>query len=92
MSSTQRNDIRPVRRQFLPQKPPASRRGREFWIVRWIGAGKQRTSTLAADVAVEAPSAQIIQLNWADTFGRSPHAEPAGVLRPAGTVVRLMSL
>ncbi|MGU3661816.1 hypothetical protein [Methylobacterium fujisawaense] len=55
-------------------------------VVRWIGAAKRRLAKPIAAAEIEVPSARIIQLSWANTFGRPVRAAPAGV------VVRLLPL
>ncbi|MGH1592404.1 hypothetical protein ACRBEV_33335 (plasmid) [Methylobacterium phyllosphaerae] len=54
--------------------------------MRWIGAAKRRLGKPIAAAEIEVPSAQIIKLNWADTFGQPMRMAPAGV------VTRLMTL
>ncbi|WP_267359359.1 MULTISPECIES: hypothetical protein [unclassified Methylobacterium] len=76
--------IRSAQRWTKPESAPTLRRGRGNWVVRWIGAAKRRFPKQLAAAAIEVPCARIIQLSWADTFGR-----PAR-LAPAGVVVRLL--
>lgn len=78
MSPLKRNDRRPAKRWSKTEQPPASRRGREHWTVRWIGASKRRTKKLVV-VACSAPtSAKVIRLSCADTFGRPVRSGTAG--------------
>ncbi|WP_149314168.1 hypothetical protein [Methylobacterium sp. P1-11] len=83
MLAAKRNNVRPGRRKPASQLPATSVLRRGDWIVRWIGTAKRRAAKLADRPAVEAPSARIIQLSWADTFGRPV------CTAPTGTVVRL---
>jgi hypothetical protein len=79
VSTAKRDNSRSTRRGSKSEQPPASRRGREHWIVRWIGA-KRRMPKPIIEVAIEAPSARIIPLSWADTFGRAACTEPTGTI------------
>lgn len=90
MPSDKRADIRSAQRWSVPERPPASRRGRRNWVVRWIGAAKRRASKPVP--AERLASAQIIQLSWADTFGRPVPIAPARLLQFAGALVPLMTL
>ena len=90
MSPAKRDDSRPARRWSKLKPLPALQQGRGRWIVRWIGAAKRRASKL---VEVEpAPSAQIIQLSWADTFGRPLRIAPARLLQLVGVMIPLLPL
>ena len=75
MSPSQRVAIRPAQRWSKPEQLPASLRGRAHWVVRWIGAAKRRSPKLIE--VVTGPGARIIQLSWADTFGRPVRIAPA---------------
>jgi hypothetical protein len=77
MSSGKRDHVRSARRWSKPERSPTSRRGREHWVVRWIGAANNRRSKAAAAAAIEMPCAEIIPLSWADTFGRPMRVAPA---------------
>ena len=92
MSPDKRDDSRPGRRWSKREQQPTSRRGREHWVVRWIGAAKRRASKPVETSAVAASSARIIKLSWADTYGRSAQAGPVVLPRPAGMTVRLVPL
>ncbi len=92
MSPAKRDANRPSRRWSKPEQPPTSRCGGGYWVVRWIGAAKRRAAKLAETPAIAAPSADIINLNWADTFGRPAQNRSLGFLQPAGTIVRLIPL
>ena len=92
MSPVKHDDVRPAQRWSKPGRAPASRRGRENWLVRWIGAAKFRTARAVAKTAIEAPSARIIELGWTETLGRPVRTGPAGILRPAGTIAPLLPL
>jgi hypothetical protein len=76
MSSGKRDHVRSAQRWSKPERSPASRRGREHWVVRWIGAANNRRSKAAAANAIEPPCAEIIPLSWADTFGRQMRVAP----------------
>ena len=90
MSSAKCNESRPAQRWFKTQQAPAARHGRGNWVVRWIGAAKRRASKTVDASTIEAPSARIIQLSWADTLGRPARIERTGIFRPPGTIVRLL--
>ena len=90
MFPTRRDDIRPAQRWSVPEQPPASRRGRAQWVVRWIGAAKRRTPKPAETAT--GSGAQIIQLSWADTFGRPVHISTARLFQLAGALVSLLPL
>ena len=68
MSSGKRVYSRSTQRGSKSGKPPASRRGREHWTVRWIGAAKRR-SKKPTEVA-ESPGGLVIRLTCVDTFLR----------------------
>ena len=80
MAPAKRNDIRSAQRWSRQERPPASRRGREHWTVRWIGAASRRSPKPAAEPVMEVPGACIIRLGWADTFGRPTRAGPLGAV------------
>jgi hypothetical protein len=82
MPPAKRNDSRSAQRWSKPDRPPASCRGRGQWVVRWIGAAKRRLPKPVASSETEVPSAQIIKLSWADTFGRPMRVAPAGAVVP----------
>ena len=90
MSSAKRSHVRSPRRWSKVERPPAAHRGREHWVVRWIGVANRRAPKPADEIVIEAPRTYIIQLRWADIFGRPTYIEPAGILRSARTIVRLM--
>lgn len=92
MSLAKRGHIRSTQRWSVPKRGLPSRRGRERWVVRWIGAASRRHPEKVALAAIEAPSARVIQLSWADTFGRPTRSELTGILQPAGAIVRLRPL
>ena len=52
--------------------------------MRWIGAAKRRLAKPIAAAEIEVPSAQIIHLSWADTFGRPMRVVTARKLQFAG--------
>jgi hypothetical protein len=90
MPSDKRADIRSAQRWSVPEQPPATRRGRGSWVVRWIGAAKRRAPK---PVPVgTGPGAQIIRLSWVDTFGRPVRIAPARLLQFAGALVPLLPL
>ena len=91
MSPVKRGDIRPAQRWSVSKRTPASRRGREHWVVRWIGAANLRGSRSIKVAAIALPGAQIIRLSWADTFGRPMRILPARLLQFAGALVPLLS-
>ena len=70
MCPAKRDDSYSIRRRSKSDQPPASRRGREHWIVRWIGAAKRRSKKPTKVSAVETLGGSIIRLSWADTFSR----------------------
>jgi hypothetical protein len=92
MPSGKRNDIRSAQRWSKPERSPASRRGREHWVVRWIGAARIRRSRPVEIAAVGIASAQIIQLSRTDTFGRPQRIVPARLFQFAGALIPLRSL
>lgn len=92
MSATKHNDNRPIRRWSKPKQPPISRRGREHWVVRWIGAANLRRSKPVSVATVEAPCAEIIRLSWADTFGRPMRTAPGRLFQSAGIMIPLLQL
>ena len=90
MFPPRRDDIRTAQRWSKPEQKPASLRGREHWVVRWIGAAKRRTPRPV--VAATGPGAQIIQLSWADTFGRPVRIAPTRLFQLVGAIVPLLAL
>ncbi len=92
MPSGKRDDIRSAQRWSKPERSPASRRGRENWVVRWIGASSFRRSRPAKVAATDVHNAEIIQLGWAETFGRPIRLAPASLLQFAGALVPLLAL
>ena len=88
---TKRENIRPAQRWSVPDRAPASRHGREHWVVRWIGAANLRNSKSVQDAAIGIPSAQIIRLSWAETFGRPMRNLPVRLLQFTGALVPLLS-
>ncbi len=78
--SDKTDDIRPNRKRSEADLPPVLRRGREHRIVRWIGAANRKAQRSAEDTAPASADNRVIQLSWADTFGRPSRAEPG---RPA---------
>jgi hypothetical protein len=77
MLSAKRDESRSTRRGSKSEQPPASRRGREHWVVRWIGAAKRRSKKSTEIAAVETRTAHIIRLRCADTFSRPVRPEVA---------------
>jgi hypothetical protein len=77
MSPARRNDGRHVR-HWSKIELPASRRGREHWTVRWIGASKRRAKKLVVVAGSTPASAQVIRLSCADTFSRPIRPGAAG--------------
>lgn len=90
MPSGKRDDIRSAQRWSKPERSPASRRGREHWVVRWIGAASFRRSRLAKVAAVGVPGAQIIQLSWADALGRPLRIVPVRLFQFAAAPLLAM--
>ena len=78
MSSAKREGRRSTRRVFKSDQPPALRRGRENWVVRWIGAAKRRSKRQIEASIAETLGCRIIRLSSADTFGRPIQADLAG--------------
>jgi hypothetical protein len=80
MSSTKRSDRFPGRRGATSEKSPASRRGREHWVVRWIGAAKRRSKKPSKIAAADTPGGLIIRLTCADTFLRPARPGLTGMI------------
>ena len=91
MSPAKRDNIRSAQRWSKPERSPASRRGRENWVVRWIGAASFRRSRPVEIATIDIPGAQIIRLSWADTFGRPVRIAPTRLFQFAGAMVPLLS-
>ncbi len=79
MSSAPRDNGRSFRRWSKPEQSPASRRGREHWTVRWIGAVKRRPKKSTDIPANEPTSGGIIRLSCAATFSRPVRPDLAGM-------------
>jgi hypothetical protein len=79
MSSAPRDNGRSSRRWSKPEQSPASRRGREHWTVRWIGAAKRRPKKTSEAPASEPTSGGIIRLSCAATFSRPVRPDLAGM-------------
>lgn len=79
MASAPRDNGRSSRRWSKPEQSPASRRGREHWTVRWIGAAKRRPKKPTDIPASELMSGDIIRLSCAATFGRPVRPDLAGM-------------
>jgi hypothetical protein len=92
MSLARRGHIRSTYRWSLPERGLPSRRGRERWVVRWIGAASRRHPEKVALAAIDAPGARVIQLSWVGTFGRLTRSEPTEILQQARAIVRLRPL
>lgn len=92
MSSGKRGDIRSAQRWSKLERSPASLRGREHWVVRWIGAANLRRSRPVKVAAIDVPGAQIIELSWADTFGRPMRIASARLFQFAGALIPLLPL
>jgi hypothetical protein len=82
MPAAKRNDTRSAQRWSKPGRSPAPGHKPGKLVVRWIGAAKRRLTKPIAAAEIEQPSAQIIKLSWADTFGRPMRLAPAGVVVP----------
>jgi hypothetical protein len=80
MSSGKRGYDYSIRRRSKSEKPPASRRGREHWTVRWIGAANRRSKKPTQNTAIEAPSGLVIRLSCVDTFLRPVCPALVGVI------------
>jgi hypothetical protein len=78
MSAAKRDDVRSAQRWSKPGRSPASGHRPGKLVVRWIGAAKRRLAKPVAAAEIKLPSAQIIKLSWADTFGRPMRLAPAG--------------
>ena len=78
MSSAKRDGRRLTWRIVKLEQPPALRRGREHWVVRWIGAAKYRSKRSVKGSIPVAVSAHIINLRCADTHARPVRPERAG--------------
>ena len=92
MSLGKRDHARSAQRWSQPERSPASCRGREHWVVRWIGAAKFRRSRPVTAAPIELPGAEIIPLSWADTFGRSMRKLPSRLFPSVGVLVPLLSI
>ena len=90
MFPAKRDNIRSAQRWSKPERSPASRRGREHWVVRWIGAANLRRSKLIEAAAIAVPGTQIIQLSWVDTFGRPVRIIPARLFQFAGALIPML--
>jgi hypothetical protein len=80
MCPAKRGNSYSIRRRSKSEQPPASRRGREHWTVRWIGAAKRRSKKPTKVAAIETLGGSIIRLSCADTFGRSVRPGVAGTV------------
>jgi hypothetical protein len=80
MSLIKRDGCHSTRRGSKCEQPPALRRGREHWVVRWIGAAKRRTKNPIESAPIETSGARIIRLSCADTFGRPVCPEVASMI------------
>lgn len=79
MSSAPRDNSRPLQRWSKPEAAPETRRGREHWVVRWIGAAKRRPKKTTDIAASEPMSGGIIRLSCAATFSRPVRPDLAGM-------------
>ena len=80
MASTKRTNLQSTRRWSRPEQSPASRRGREHWTVRWIGAAKRRTRKATDGPTGTPASGRIIRLSCADTFSRPVRSDLVGLV------------
>lgn len=80
MSSGKRDYSRSTRPGSKSEKPPASRRGREHWVVRWIGAAKRRSKKPTKVAAAGSPGGLVIRLTCADTFLRPARPHLTGMI------------
>lgn len=79
VASTKRDNARPTKRWSKHEQSPASRRGREHWTVRWIGAAKRRPKKTTNIPVSEPTSGGIIRLSCAATFSRPVRPDLAGM-------------
>ena len=92
MSSGKRDHVRSAQRWSRPERSPASCRGREHWVVRWIGAANLRRPRTVTAAPIELPGAEIIPLSWADPFGRPMRNFPSRLFQSVGVLVPLLSI
>ncbi len=77
MTLTKLDRVRSARRWSKLQPSPFTRRGRERWTVRWIGAAKRR---LGKSAVVKPFGGEVIELKCADTFERPVRADLVGTV------------
>ena len=56
-------------------------------VVRWIGFSKRRRIEISRRRSVGQERISVIQLSWAQTFGRPVSVAPTGIVQPMATVV-----
>lgn len=69
MSTERRNRIRGLSAWNRPERLSALRGQHRQWIVRWIGAGRDKSGNVGREVG--ARTASVEHLRWEDTFGKA---------------------